>query len=105
MMAILVRYASFPPCAAHSIDDIRRLKDVPDPRKLAPDGQTIEGQMQKLCVEVADDIRRCANACDTYLKSALFVPLFSLSLTVRQEEGTRKNTRCARMGGQPFEVR
>ena len=35
---------------------------------MAPDGQTIEGRMEKLCVKVAEDIKRCANTCDTYLK-------------------------------------
>ena len=45
-----------------------RLKDVSDPKQIAPDGQTIEGRMQKLCEAVAEDIKKCANACDTYLK-------------------------------------
>lgn len=40
-----------------------------DPTKIAPDGQTIEGRMQGLCNDVAEDIKQCANACDTYLKS------------------------------------
>ena len=48
---------------------VHRLKDVSDPKKVAHDGQTIEGRMQKLCANVADDIKRCANTCDTYLKS------------------------------------
>jgi len=46
-----------------------RLKDVTDVAKIAPDGQTIEGRMQQLCKDVAEDIKKCANACDTYLKS------------------------------------
>ena len=45
-----------------------RLKDVSDPKQIAPDGQTIEGRMQNLCEAVAEDIKKCANACDTYLK-------------------------------------
>ena len=45
-----------------------RLKDVSDPKQIAPDGQTIEGRMQKLCESIAGDIKKCANACDTYLK-------------------------------------
>ena len=45
-----------------------RLKDISDPKQIAPDGQTIEGRLQKLCESVADDIKKCANACDTYLK-------------------------------------
>ena len=49
-----------------------RLKDVKDATKVAPDGQTIKGRMQGLCVDVAGDIKKCANACDTYLKSVGF---------------------------------
>ena len=45
-----------------------RLKDISDPKQIAPDGQTIEGRLQNLCEAVAEDIKRCANACDTYLK-------------------------------------
>ena len=45
-----------------------RLKSVSDPRQEAPDGQTIEGRMQGLCEIAAEDIKECANACDTYLK-------------------------------------
>ena len=46
-----------------------RLKDVTDVAKIAPDGQTIEGRMQGLCKDVAEDIKKCANTCDAYLKS------------------------------------
>ena len=45
-----------------------RLGDVKDAKKVAPDGQTIEGRMQKLCADVAEEIKKCANACDIYLK-------------------------------------
>ena len=45
-----------------------RLKGVKDPTMAAPDGQTIKGRMQGLCEDVAEDIKKCANACDTYLK-------------------------------------
>lgn len=45
-----------------------RLKDVTDAKQIAPGGQTIEGRMQKLCEAVAKDIKKCANACDTYLR-------------------------------------
>ena len=48
--------------------NVHRLKDVSDPKKVAPNGQTIEGRMQELCAGVAKDITRCANTCDTYLK-------------------------------------
>lgn len=45
-----------------------RLGDVKDAKKVAPDGQTIEGRMQKLCADVAEEIKKCANTCDIYLK-------------------------------------
>lgn len=45
-----------------------RLNNVSDPKQTAPDGQTIEGRMQRLCEAAADDIKDCANACDAYLK-------------------------------------
>ena len=44
------------------------LNGVTDAKKIAPDGQTIEGRMQKLCEDVAEDIKKCANTCDAYLK-------------------------------------
>ena len=69
MMAVLVQ------CVLHScftayLPDllISRLKDVSDPGQIAPDGQTIEGRMKTLCEDVAEDIKKCANTCDTYLK-------------------------------------
>ena len=71
MMAVLVQYVLL--SLERRLRDLRmyRLKDVSDPKKVAPDGQTIEGRIQKLCDGVAEDIKRCANTCDTYLKSAL----------------------------------
>ena len=54
--------------ADHSNWSNCRLKDVTDPSKRAPDGTTIEGQVQKLCKDVAEDIKKCAGACDTYLR-------------------------------------
>ena len=41
------------------------MKDV---KQVAPDGSTVEARMQKLCEDVADEIKECANTCDTYLK-------------------------------------
>ena len=34
---------------------------------VAPGGQTIADRMEKLCKAGADDIDKCAKACDTYL--------------------------------------
>lgn len=98
--------APYSPRAVHLFDDSHSLKDVPDPKKVAPDGQTIEGRMRKLCVDVAEDIKRCANTCDTYLKFALLVCFLPPPpLTTEQEEDARENTRRVHMGRQTFEVR
>jgi len=63
-----------------------RLKDVTDVTKVAPDGQTIEGRMQELCKNVAEDIKKCANTCDTYLKLVefrSFLPMLTILLERR----------------------
>lgn len=96
--------ASYLSCAVCLVDYNHRLKDVPDLEKVAPDGQTIEARMQKLCADVAEDIKRCANTCDTYLKFALFICLLH-PLTAKQEEDTCQNIRRAHLGRQTFTVR
>jgi len=63
-----------------------RLKDVTDATKIAPDGQTIKGRMQGVCKDVAEDIKNCANACDTYLKS-VGIRSVLLTLTLLLERG------------------
>ena len=45
-----------------------RLEGVSDPKKIGPDGQTIEGRMQTLCEAAAEDIKNCGSACDAYTK-------------------------------------
>lgn len=70
MMAVLVQCVSH--CALPQTYLSYRftfsLNGVSDPNKIAPDGQTIEGRMQNLCVAVAEEIKKCANTCDAYLK-------------------------------------
>lgn len=69
MMTVLVRCVLYLHSTACFPDrPTSRLKDVTDPKQMAPDGQTIEGRMQKLCEAVANDIITCANACDTYFR-------------------------------------
>jgi uncharacterized protein Yka (UPF0111/DUF47 family) len=41
---------------------------VSGPKQVGPDGQTIEDRMRELCKTVAENVKKCANACDTYLK-------------------------------------
>lgn len=45
-----------------------RLKNVKDAEEIAPDGTSIKGRMQETLKGTADDIKGCANACDTYTK-------------------------------------
>ncbi|KAJ7228211.1 hypothetical protein GGX14DRAFT_346568 [Mycena pura] len=47
---------------------LTQLKNVKDSEEVAPDGTTIRGRMQEIVKGTADDIKACANACDTYTK-------------------------------------
>lgn len=71
MMGVLIQYVI--PSNVHRLPDrtVYRLKDVSDPEKVAPNGQTIGGRIQELSASVAQDITRCGNTCDTYRKLAL----------------------------------
>ena len=40
---------------------------------MGPDGRTIEARMQSLASQTANDIKSCANVCDTYGKKKLIV--------------------------------
>ncbi|KAJ6618743.1 hypothetical protein B0H10DRAFT_1794829 [Mycena sp. CBHHK59/15] len=46
-----------------------------DADEIAPDGSTIKGRMQEIVKGTADDIKACANACDTYSKKKLVVKI------------------------------
>ena len=48
-----------------------RLKDVQDPREEDGDGLTVEGRMQGLLKQTAEDIKLCANLCDVWSKKKL----------------------------------
>jgi len=64
-----------------------RLRGVKDVAKIAPDGKTMKGRMQGLCNDVAEDIKKCANTCDTYLKSVrigICLVLFMLTLLLER---------------------
>ncbi|KAJ6481736.1 hypothetical protein C8R45DRAFT_1002875 [Mycena sanguinolenta] len=52
---------------------LTQLKNVKDVEEVAPDGSTIKGRMQELSKGTANDIKACANACDTYCKKKLVV--------------------------------
>nr|GAT44772.1 predicted protein [Mycena chlorophos] len=50
-----------------------QLKTVKDVNAKAPNGETIKGRMQGIVETAANNIKGCANACDTYVKKKLVV--------------------------------
>ncbi|KAJ7481633.1 hypothetical protein FB451DRAFT_1236685 [Mycena latifolia] len=54
---------------------LTQLKNVKDADDVAPDGSTIKGRMQVIVNATAEDIKACANACDTYTKKKLVVKI------------------------------
>ncbi|KAJ6591119.1 hypothetical protein DFH09DRAFT_1138663 [Mycena vulgaris] len=52
---------------------LTQLKNVKDSEEVAPDGSTIKGRMQLIVNGTAEDIKACANTCDTYSKKKLVV--------------------------------
>lgn len=73
MMTVLIQYV-FTPFSVITRSPIvfpTRLKNVKDPEEIAPDGTTIKGRMEDIIKGTADDIKACANACDTYSKKKL----------------------------------
>ena len=42
-----------------------RLRGIKDEESVGPDGQTIKARMQELVKQTAEDIKTCANACET----------------------------------------
>ncbi|KAF7294308.1 hypothetical protein HMN09_01159800 [Mycena chlorophos] len=52
---------------------LTQLKNVKDAEEIAPDGTSIKGRMQEVIKNTAEDIKGCANACDTYTKKRTVV--------------------------------
>ncbi|KAJ7167639.1 hypothetical protein C8R46DRAFT_1093665 [Mycena filopes] len=52
---------------------LTQLKNIKDSDEIAPDGSTIRGRMQEIVKGTAEDIKACANACDTYTKKKTIV--------------------------------
>ncbi|KAJ7129233.1 hypothetical protein C8R44DRAFT_776236 [Mycena epipterygia] len=52
---------------------LTQLKNIKDAEEVAPDGTTIRGRMQEIVKNTAEDIKKCANTCDTYTKKKLIV--------------------------------
>ena len=56
---------------------ISRLKEVKDVDVTGPDGQSIRGRLEGLSETTANDIKTCANTCDTYKRKKLIVKIIS----------------------------
>ena len=54
---------------------MRGVKD----ESVGPDGRMIKARMQELVKQTAEDIKSCANACDTYAKRKLIVKVINRS--------------------------
>lgn len=52
-----------------------RLRDVKGRSDVGLSGEIMEARLATLSKETADDIRACANACDTYSKKKLLVKM------------------------------
>ncbi|KAI0701233.1 hypothetical protein BC835DRAFT_271177 [Cytidiella melzeri] len=50
-----------------------QLRDVRDPLQVGPDGHPIRSRLESVSKMAAQDIKECANTCDTYLKKTLVV--------------------------------
>ena len=47
------------------------LEDVETDKEVAPDGGSIDNQLKLLVERTADDIMRCSNVCDAYMKKQI----------------------------------
>ncbi|TCD63086.1 hypothetical protein EIP91_006013 [Steccherinum ochraceum] len=54
-----------------------QLRDVSGPQHVGSDGQTIEARLHALAEKTAQDIKDCANTCDTYSKKRLLVKVLT----------------------------
>lgn len=57
-----------------------RLRNVNDPMVICPDGQPLEGRLQHVSRTAAQNIKDCANLCDTYQKKSLLVKVLRSQL-------------------------
>ena len=90
-------------CIVHLTENVHRLRDISNLVVEEPDSRAVE--IQQLCVDAADDIKRCANTCDTYLKFVLVAPFYPSLTKIVQEEATCQNLRWVNVGRQALGVR
>ncbi|KAM5543336.1 hypothetical protein V8D89_003210 [Ganoderma adspersum] len=61
------------------MEALLQLRAIKDPESAGPDGQTIKARMQELVKQTAEDIKTCANECDTYAKKKLLTKVIASS--------------------------
>ncbi|KAI9464114.1 hypothetical protein BJY52DRAFT_887425 [Lactarius psammicola] len=52
------------------------LRNVQNDKLIAPDGRSIEDRLKSLVERTADDIKRCSNVCDAYVKKTILERVF-----------------------------
>ncbi|TFK86599.1 hypothetical protein K466DRAFT_587082 [Polyporus arcularius HHB13444] len=62
------------------MEALLQLRSIKDEETTGPDGMSIKARMQELVKQAADEIKRCANACDTYSKKRLIVKVIKGSV-------------------------
>ncbi|TBU55048.1 hypothetical protein BD310DRAFT_934540 [Dichomitus squalens] len=62
------------------MEALLQLRGIKDEESVGPDGQTIKARLQELVKQIAEDIKTCANACDTYAKKKLIVKVIKGSI-------------------------
>ncbi len=79
-MEALLQYVFSYLIVLHGRSCIRRLRAIKDEETIGPDGTTVKARMQELVKQTADDIKSCANTCDTYSKKKLIVKVIKSSV-------------------------
>lgn len=85
MMAVLVRYVPYPfvlncppsPVLNHITSPTSSLRTIKSEEEIGPDGMSIKARIQDLVDATATDIKKCANACDAYLKKKVVVKILT----------------------------
>ncbi|KAI0767749.1 hypothetical protein C8Q74DRAFT_1318273 [Fomes fomentarius] len=62
------------------MEALLQLRAIKDEETIGPDGTTVKARMLELVKQTADDIKSCANTCDTYSKKKLIVKVIKSSV-------------------------
>ena len=80
MMQTLVQYVYSYTSISGARSYTCRLRDIKNLENVGPDSRTIKGRIQELVEQIAQDIKTCANFCDTYTKKTPIVKIIQGSL-------------------------